>query len=73
MRSKHLFRLYAAKALFAWNSYAAPFILTPAQTKVLIMGADMKHHSREDTENPYSPLACIVLLLAVIAATQIMT
>jgi hypothetical protein len=37
-RSKNLFRLYAAKALFIWNSYAAPFILTPN----CIMGAD--HH-----------------------------
>jgi hypothetical protein len=37
------------------------------------MGADMKHHSREDTGNPYSPLTCIVLLLAVVAATQLIT
>jgi hypothetical protein len=70
-RSKHLFRLYAAKALFIWNSYAAPFILTPN----CIMGADMdmKHYPRENTENPYSPLTCIVLLLAVVAAIQLAT
>jgi hypothetical protein len=35
------------------------------------MGADMKDHSRENCENPYSPLTCIVLLLAVVAATQL--
>jgi hypothetical protein len=27
--AKHLFRPYAATALFVWNSYAAPFILKP--------------------------------------------
>jgi hypothetical protein len=35
------------------------------------MGADMKDHSRENTENPYSPATCIVPLLAVVAATQL--
>jgi hypothetical protein len=36
-----------------------------------VMGADMEDYSRENSQNPYSPLTCIVLLLAVVAATQL--
>jgi hypothetical protein len=31
----------------------------------------MKDHSQGDAANPYSPLMCILLLLAVGAATQL--
>jgi hypothetical protein len=31
----------------------------------------MKNHSQGDTANPYSPWMCILLLLAVGAATQL--
>jgi hypothetical protein len=34
-------------------------------------GAVMKDHSQGDAANPYSPLMCILLLLAVGAATQL--
>jgi hypothetical protein len=36
-----------------------------------VMVADMEDYSRENSQNPYSPLTCIVLLLAVVAATQL--
>jgi len=34
-------------------------------------GAVMKDHSQGDAANPYSPLMCILLLLAVGAASQL--
>jgi len=42
-----------------------------SQATLAIIGTDMKDHSRENTENPYSLLTCIVLLLADVVATQL--
>jgi len=69
MKVWHLCRLYNRSAHLVWNSYAARFIyiivvglqVAGRRGNFLIFGAVMKHHS--GAANPYSPLACFLLLL----------
>lgn len=42
-----------------------------ADTKFSQFGAVMKKHSQEDNASPYSPLMCVVLLLATGVAVKI--
>ena len=68
---RHLFRLYDAGVPFIWSSYAAPFISVArigpqsrAHANSSHFGAVMKDESQRDNGSPYSPLMCILLLLA---------
>jgi hypothetical protein len=62
---------YDAGVPFIWNSYAAPFISVArigpqsrARANSSQFGAVMKDESQKNNGNPYSPLMCILLLLA---------